>query len=139
MIIADTGFWLALANRKDRHHGRAGQVLSKLQEPLVTTWPVMTETCYLLLNRLGNRAQRAFIESFAAGAFEAHRLNREDAPRVASLMKQYADLPMDLADASLVVVAEYLGHGRILSTDRRNFGTYRWKAREPFANLLFEE
>jgi hypothetical protein len=43
---------------------------------------------------------------------------------------------MDLADASLVVLAEELGHGRILSTDQRDFGTYRWKEREPFENLL---
>ena len=38
-----------------------------------------------------------------------------------TLMSQYSDLPMDLADASLVVLAEYLGHGRILSVDQRDF------------------
>lgn len=36
-------------------------------------------------------------------------------------MKQYSDLPMDLADASLVLLAEEIGHGRIVSTDRRDF------------------
>jgi hypothetical protein len=44
-------------------------------------------------------------------------------------MTAYADLPMDLADASLVILAEHLGHGRILSTDKRDFHTYRWKNR----------
>lgn len=44
-------------------------------------------------------------------------------------MKQYSDLPMDLADASLVLLAEEIGHGRIVSTDRRDFHTYRWKNR----------
>ncbi len=43
---------------------------------------------------------------------------------------------MDLADASLVLVAEHLASGRILSTDRRDFGTYRWRDRKPFQNLL---
>jgi uncharacterized protein len=52
-------------------------------------------------------------------------------------MNQYADLPMDLADASLVILAEHLGHGRILSADQRDFNTYRWKNREPFENLMF--
>ena len=52
------------------------------------------------------------------------------------LMRDYADLPMDLADASLVILAERLGHGRILSTDRRDFRTYRWKNHHPFENLL---
>jgi hypothetical protein len=52
------------------------------------------------------------------------------------IMEKYADLPMDLADASLVVLAEHLGHGRILSTDKRDFHTYRWKDTYPFQNLL---
>jgi predicted nucleic acid-binding protein len=43
MVIADTGFWLALANRKDRHHHAARQRLEGLDEGLVTTWPVVTE------------------------------------------------------------------------------------------------
>ncbi len=51
-------------------------------------------------------------------------------------MKHYADLPMDLADASLVLLAEERNDGRILSTDRREFRTYRWKKRKPFKNLL---
>jgi len=54
-------------------------------------------------------------------------------------MQKYADLPMDLADASLVILAEKLGHGRILSTDMRDFQTYRWKNRKPFQNLLFPD
>lgn len=45
MIIADTGFWVALANRRDRHHELAKARLSELAEPLVSTWPVVTETC----------------------------------------------------------------------------------------------
>ncbi|WP_295584626.1 hypothetical protein [uncultured Lamprocystis sp.] len=43
---------------------------------------------------------------------------------------------MIIADASLVLVAETLGHGRILSTDRRDFHTYLWKNTKPFENLL---
>ena len=51
-------------------------------------------------------------------------------------METYADLPMDLADASLVLLAEELGHGRILSTDTRDFNAYHWKRHEPFDNVL---
>ena len=43
---------------------------------------------------------------------------------------------MDLADASLVILAEHLGHGRILTTDNRDFKAYRWKERKPLENLL---
>lgn len=138
MIIADTGFWLALANRKDHHHGRARKFLASLDEPLVTTWPVVTETCYLLLKYLGPASEQRYLGSFASGAFDVFDLRREDAPRIVDLMTMYADLPMDLADASLVILAEHLGHGRILSTDQRDFRTYRWKQRRPFENLLLE-
>jgi len=51
-------------------------------------------------------------------------------------MDKYGELPMDLADASLVILAEELGTGEILSTDRRDFHTYRWKNRKPFRSLL---
>lgn len=54
-------------------------------------------------------------------------------------MERYQDLPMDFADASLVILAEELGTGRILSTDERDFQTYRWKNRKPFKNLLLNE
>jgi len=51
-------------------------------------------------------------------------------------LQRYASLPMDLADASLVLLAEHLGRGRILTTDLRDFESYRWKSRKPFHNLL---
>jgi predicted nucleic acid-binding protein len=136
MLIADTGFWIALANRKDKHHRLARTYVTQLREPLVTTWPVVTETCYLLLTQLGVQAQVAFLRTYTAGAFQIYDLVEKQAPRLASLMEKYADLPMDMADASLVLLAEHLGHGRILSTDQRDFGTYRWKQHEPFDNLL---
>ncbi len=50
MVIADTGYWLALANRSDRYHQQAVVALSSVRQPLITTWPVMAETCHLLLN-----------------------------------------------------------------------------------------
>ncbi|MGV3522692.1 MAG: type II toxin-antitoxin system VapC family toxin [Candidatus Sericytochromatia bacterium] len=136
MIIADTGFWVALANRSDRYHAAAQQFLQNHREPLITTWPVMTETCHLLLKRLHARSMLQFMRSFEAGAFTVFALQAGHASRIHSLMEKYADLPMDLADASLLILAEELGHGRILSTDQRDFQTYRWKSHHPFANLL---
>ncbi len=78
----------------------------------------------------------AFITSAERAAFEVFALEPRHLGRVRSLMEKYRDLPMDLADASLVVLAEELGSGEILSTDTRDFRTYRWKNRKPFRNLL---
>lgn len=136
MIIADTGFFLALASRKDRHHTRAKHALARLKEPLITTWPVLAETCHLLSSRLGATALLAFVESATRGAFQLFVLSPRQLPVLLELMQKYRALPMDLADASLVVLAQEIGTGRILSTDRRDFETYRWKNRKPFQNLL---
>jgi len=136
VILVDTGFWFALASSSDRHHQAAKQALAKVAEPLITTWPVMTESCHLLASRVGERSARTFIDSGARGAFKIFELSAEHLPRIGELMLRYAKLPMDLADASLVIAAEQLGSGRILSTDQRDFGAYRWKNRKPFHNLL---
>ena len=76
------------------------------------------------------------LDRHSVGAFSLFSLDDRHLPRMAELMRQYAGLPMDLADASLVVLAEQLGHGRVVSTDRRDFNTYRWKNHYPFTNLL---
>jgi predicted nucleic acid-binding protein len=74
---------------------------------------------------------------YQLGAFDVFEIPKTDKDRLLMLMQQYADLPMDFADASLVLLAEHLGHGRILSTDKRDFHAYRWKQNKPFENLLF--
>lgn len=136
MIIADTGFWVALFDKKDSYHEQAHQALKHHNEPLITTWSVITETCYLLLTRKNVQTQIKFIEQLNQGLFTVFNLEPNHIERIAELMKQYADLPMDLADASLVILAETLDHGRIFSVDQRDFYAYRWKNTKPFQNLL---
>ena len=73
MIIADTGFWVALANTKDKYHEASKRQLVRLSdagETFITTWPVMTETCHLLLRDIGAAAQSAFIKNYRTGTFE---------------------------------------------------------------------
>ncbi len=136
MIIADTGFWIALADKKDKHHQEADDFAKTTTEKLISTYPVITEVCHILLKRQGVKAQLNFIKMYQLGAFEIFEIPKTDKGKIFTLMQQYADLPMDFADASLVLLAENLGHGRILSTDKRDFHTYRWKNTQPFSNLL---
>jgi len=77
-----------------------------------------------------------FIRSYQQGAFLIFDLREDHKDNLLILMEKYADLPMDLADASLVILAEEQGDGRILSTDQRDFQTYRWKNTHPFQNIL---
>jgi predicted nucleic acid-binding protein len=137
MIMADTGFWVALFSPNDQHHELAQHTLKQLNERLITTYPVLTETCHLLLKRSGQQAVIGFMNSYAQGAFLLYHLDQDYHPKhIITAMKKYADLPMDLADASLVILADHLGHGRILTTDARDFNTYRWKSHHPFDNLM---
>jgi uncharacterized protein len=139
MIIADTGFFLALFNASDRLHQRAITVLNSLTEPLITTHPVICETCYLLVSRGGGIKQECqFLIDVSEQAFQIFDLQIIHFQRMAFLIQQYADLPMDYADASLVVLAEHLQHGRILTADRRDFAIYRWNTINTFENLFLD-
>ena len=139
MLIADTGFFYALADRDDAHHARAAAALGKVREPLITTWPVLTEATHLFNARLSAKASARFLETVASGFCAVHQLEAAQLRRASVLMTKYANLPMDLADVSLMLLAEHLDDGRILSTDRRDFKTYRFKNHKPFRNLLFPD
>lgn len=137
-IIADSGFWIALFHQKDQYHLDAVAALEKFADRLlVVTWPVIVETSHLLLQRAGFQQQLTFLQTIQRGGADIFSLDdTSHLPRMSTLMQRYRDLPMDLTDASLVILAEELGHGRILSTDQRDFNCYRWKNHEPFENLL---
>ena len=139
MLIADTGFFYALCDRKDAWHTRSVRAYQTLDEGLITTWPVVTETAYLIGKFLGEAYRLRFLEQAFAESFAIFSLEKLHGPRLLELSRRYADLPMDFADASLVLLAEHLGHGRIFSTDMRDFGAYRWKNHAPFENLLMAQ
>ena len=88
-----------------------------------------------MLSRLGTLAELRFVEQISRNV-DIHEISKERIEDVRSLMEKYSNLPMDLADASLVVAATDLGEGRILTTDQRDFNAYRGKDAEPFSNLL---
>jgi len=138
-LIADSGYLLALSNPRDRYHQQSIHVSQALEGDLVTTWPVITEACYLLLKRQGSQAQANLLDKVARQLIFVWTIPDDQVKRLTELTLQYADLPMDLADGSLVILAEALGHGRILSTDQRDFRTYRWKNHQPFENLLLPD
>ena len=138
MIAVDTGFLFALIDKSDAWHSRAVAALPTVQEGWITTWPVLTEATHLLTRWIGTDAAQALLREVADGAIAVWSWPLAHTERMVQLMARYASLPMDLADASLVLLAEELGHGRILTTDARDFGAYRFKSQQPFQNLLLE-
>ena len=123
-IVVDTGPLVAFFSPKDRDRARVIRFLRETPCRLVTTWPVLTETVHLVQRVAGAAVTRSFLDGISAGAAQVFELSPVHMPRMVELMRKYEQLPMDLADASLVICAEEIGHGRIFSTDRRDFGAY---------------
>ncbi len=135
-VIIDTGFFLAVLSENDQFHRRALVAAAKIAKlRWWTTWPVLTETCHFL-GKMKPTAMDGLLRLLESSGFAVFDLKIEHMKRVRPLVEKYRDLPMDLADASLVILAEDLGCGDIVSTDQRDFHVYRFKNHKPFKNLL---
>lgn len=123
MILADTGPFVALFDPRDGEHERCKIMLRKIREPLLTTVPVLTEAFHMLTpSSPGADRLRDFILKGGAAVWFMDDVGLQ---RAFGLMEQYADHPMDLADASLIVAAEALKVNRVFTLDRQDFETYR--------------
>lgn len=123
MILVDTGPLVALFDPADSWHKRCIEQLGKISEPLCTTTPILTEAFHLLTPAsVGTRRLMDFVTEggLAMWYFDAPGLGR-----AFELVVRYANVPMDLADASLVVAAERLSARKIFTIDRSDFAVYR--------------
>ncbi|MDI9333093.1 MAG: hypothetical protein QM533_01825 [Cytophagales bacterium] len=136
MILMDAGYIVALLDVKDVEHQRATRLLHTKKEGWMTTWPVIAEAVYMLESHVHMVCARTVLTAVEEGDILIWDIPQTLLPRMQKMMKKYIDLPMDLADASMVLLAEHLGHGRILTTDQRDFGAHRWKSQKPFVNLM---
>ncbi len=122
MILTDAGPLVALVDRGEPDHERCVSALAKLRGPMLTTWPAFTEAMYLLGDAGGWRAQEVLWRLQRRRDLVVQVPERLD--RAMELMRRYHDLPMDLADATLVALAEERGLGTVFSLDR-DFRVYR--------------
>ena len=125
MTLSDTGPLVALIDDDDAHHrvcDTAYRVVAT--PPLLTTWPCLTEAMYLLEREGGYRYQAALWSMYFREELVLHQLTPAETARMAALMEQYQDTPMDLADASLVAAAESLNLRQVFTIDRQ-FYVYR--------------
>ncbi|MEI6789951.1 MAG: PIN domain-containing protein [Myxococcaceae bacterium] len=135
VILIDTGFLVALFLKQDAAHARAYGLREQLKERVwLTTWPVITETCYFLQKHASWKLS-AFLGLLENNAISIFDLNRLHVPKIKALLEQYHDFGADMADISLVIAAEELDVSDIVSTDYRDFAIYRWKGK-PFRNLM---
>ena len=125
MILADTGPLVALFDPADQDHIRCVAVLKGIDEPLCTTVPVLTEAFHLL--DPGSIGAQRLMDFVTGHGLNVWHLDDKLLTRMFELMVQYADHPMDFADASLVAYAEALKVRKVFTIDRTDFSSYRIK------------
>jgi uncharacterized protein len=129
--LIDTGAVLALLDRTDPWHGACAAAMREMQLPLLTTAAVLTETLHFLSD--GRQLADAW-RFYRSGTVMLLPGIEDDLPDLERLMLKYADRPMDLADATLVRLAEREGLTTILTVDR-DFEVYRIGGRRAFRML----
>lgn len=131
MTLTDTGPLIAIIDADEPDHETCIEALDQLTLPLVTTWPAFTEAMYLLARVGGTQGQRALWRLVQSARVVLPDLSPAAVDRSARLMDKYADRPMDLADATLVALAEERGDRRIFTLDA-DFQIYRLRGRQHF-------
>lgn len=133
-ILIDAGPLIALFNRRDKYHAQSVAFLQSFKGKLFTTWPVITEACHML--DFSVRAQLSLLEWIRRGGLSLVDLEESHLYRLIELCDRYDDVPMDLADASLMVAAENKSITKIASIDT-DFYIYRDIRNQYLSNVFY--
>lgn len=131
MILIDTSPLVSLGDRAQPEHKICAELFRKHSSELITTLPCLTESMYLLHRLAGWKGQRALWDLVVATPIAIFPVDSDEFLRMGQLMEKYKDLPMDFADASLVVAAERLGTNRAFTLDS-DFTVYRINGKKKF-------
>jgi uncharacterized protein len=134
VTLTDAGPLIAIIDADEPDHVACLEALDRMVLPLVTTWPAFTEAMYLLGRAGGIRGQRALWRLMSTERLVLADLSPTAVERSSRLMEQYADQPMDLADATLVALAEERNLRTIFTLDA-DFHIYRLRGRQRFTIL----
>lgn len=125
MILCDAGPLIALIDPRDANHPRCWEALDAIpNQDLATTIACLTEAYHLLGRKRGALAQVSLSDLVISEQLMIAGIDPGDFPRIREYMTRYASLPMDFADATLVVVAERLAITEVVTLDR-HFRVYR--------------
>jgi predicted nucleic acid-binding protein len=120
-LLADTGPLVAWFNRRDDHHARAAAFFDRYRGLLLSTWPVVTEVCHLVPPQIAVR----FMQWLGGGGLRLIDVPDERKIDIAVLIERCADHPMDVADATLVWLADEAAIYEVVTVDQADFAAYR--------------
>ena len=125
MIVADTGAILALVDKSDRHHAAIREIYEERPDLWLLPWAILPEVDYLIGAELGARAQEAFLDDLAEGAFAVEYGRHTDIARAHAIARKHRALNMGLVDAVVMAIAERLRADAIATLDLRHFGAVK--------------
>jgi len=121
ITVADTGAIYALVDRADAWHSRVLEWWGNASRRIYLPAAILPEVCYLLQTRISADAEIAFVRSVRDGEFDVVEHELADFARAHALMVTFRDLGLGFVDAMVIAVAERVGAGELLTTDRRHF------------------
>jgi uncharacterized protein len=129
-ILVDTGPLVAILSAEDEYHEACVGALRDLPAPLLSCWPVIAEAAWLL--RRSPRSVQQLLRTIDGSFLELLPLGGTEADAVAAIMKRYEDIHPQLADATLVYLANREQIETIFTLDQRDFSVYRSGRRRNF-------
>jgi len=132
-ILIDAGPIIALFDKSDKYHNDILKWIQTYKGYLYTTWPVLTEVCHML--SFNTQVQIDFLEWVDRGGIRLYQIDFEMLKRIIQLTIKYVDVPMDLADATLIVAAEGLKITEIITIDS-DFYAYRTIRNKALKNIF---
>lgn len=131
-IILDTGPLVAVLDQGDPHHRACVDLWPEVAERCITSDAVVTEATHLV-GRAG--ALSLPLELLLAARIPVVSIEHEAQEHAVRLMRRYGHLPMDYADATLVIIADMIRSSMVFTLDKRGFQTYRRGSGEAFTLL----
>lgn len=122
-MLVDTGPIVAILSEADQYHEECVEQLRCTRGPFLTCWPVITEAAWLL--RAHPVAVGLLLSSFSGRPFDLVPLTEADLSGINTILAKYRSLGIQLADASLVHLANREGIETIFTLDRRDFSVLR--------------
>ncbi len=132
-ILIDAGPLIALFDKDDSYHNSVITFLKNFEGNLITCWPVITEVTHLLSFNVN--VQINFLEWLKRDAIKIINLKYEHLDRIIELTKKYSNVPMDLADSSLMIISELTDIKEIATIDS-DYYIYRTKSKKALKNVL---
>jgi len=132
-ILIDAGPLIALFNGKDTYHEKIVNFLAQSKDKLITSWPVIAETCHML--SFSVKAQLDFLKWCERGAVKIENAIDSELSRIIELTEKYSNVPMDLADATLIVISEKMHIKEIITIDS-DYYIYRTMKKEMLKNIF---